>query len=71
VTHCEGKFVAIKNRVDINRLVQDLLNDRPRRDLLAEVEENGLESVSPEACENSLNLAARLLVMVAIGAVKD
>ena len=69
VDHGEGKYVAIQNRAENNRLIQDLMYDKSRQDLLAEICENRPGSSSADTFKNSLNLAARMFAMVAIGAV--
>jgi hypothetical protein len=70
VANCEGKFVALKTRASVNRLVQDLQSNRSRSDLLEELEDSTEGSAARDACENTINLAARLLVMMAIGPIK-
>ncbi|KAH8648231.1 hypothetical protein BGZ61DRAFT_542441 [Ilyonectria robusta] len=68
--HCDGKFVALKTPESVNHLVRDLQNDKPRAELLAQIRDlSGTEALE-EACENSLNLAVRLLLMLRIGDVK-
>ncbi|KAL4724388.1 hypothetical protein ACLX1H_009002 [Fusarium chlamydosporum] len=70
VAHCDGKFVALKTPEAVNQLVFELQGGRSRAELLNLIKGTGDESVLTEACENSLNLAFRLLLMLRIGAVK-
>lgn len=68
--NCDGKFVALKTPEDINRLVQRLQTDRSREDLLLDIQNMCGHENSDDACQNSLDLAARILLMLRIGTVK-
>ncbi|KAH8656919.1 hypothetical protein BGZ61DRAFT_434182 [Ilyonectria robusta] len=68
--NCDGKFVALKAPEDINRLVQRLQTDRSREDLLLEIQNICGRANSDGECESSLDLAARILLMLRIGTVK-
>ncbi|KAJ3542000.1 hypothetical protein NM208_g4329 [Fusarium decemcellulare] len=68
--HCDGKFVALKTPEAVNQLVQELQSNRSRAELLALIQDASEENALGEACENSLNLAFRLLLMLRIGVVK-
>ncbi|KAJ4005451.1 hypothetical protein NW752_002284 [Fusarium irregulare] len=70
VAHYDGKFVALKTPEAMNQLVQQLQRNRSRAELLEFIKSRSDEGVLEEACESSLNLAVRLLLMVKIGAIK-
>lgn len=67
--HSEGPCVALKSWSEICQLIQQLQADFNRPDILA-----GLKAQTPvlsdEVCEISIDLAARLLLMLKFGVVK-
>lgn len=67
--HSEGPCVALKSWSEICHLIQQLQADFDRPDILACLKSQ-TQALSDEACESSIDLAARLLLMLKFGVVK-
>jgi hypothetical protein len=67
--HFEGQYVAVHTEEDMQRLMQQLASDLTRQDIFTGLKAQ-VPSPGDEACDNSINLAGRLLVMLKIGVVK-
>jgi len=63
----DRKVVA---KVAVALTIQQLQRNRSRTELFTFIKSMSDENVLEEACESSLNLAVRLLLMVKIGAIK-
>jgi hypothetical protein len=70
VAHANGRYVAVKTRRDMEELVGDLSLCKTRRDIFAILRAKMAANVSDEACYYSIDLAARLLLMLKIGVFK-
>ncbi|KAI0140369.1 hypothetical protein BJ166DRAFT_473213 [Pestalotiopsis sp. NC0098] len=67
--HSEGSCVALKSQSEICHLIQQLQADVDRPEILANLKSQS-PGLSDEACESSIDLAARLLLMLKFGIVK-
>ncbi|KAH7156050.1 hypothetical protein EDB81DRAFT_645679, partial [Dactylonectria macrodidyma] len=65
--NCDGKFVALKNPEDLNELIKKLQRDEAYEDLILEIQGACGGGDTDELCRTSLDLAARLLLMMRIG----
>ncbi|KAL6406196.1 hypothetical protein AUP68_10364 [Ilyonectria robusta] len=69
--HCDGKFVALKTCGLVNDLIREMQNNNSRAELLSQIQDMSWGGgPGGESCENSLNLAVRLLLMLRIGVVE-
>jgi hypothetical protein len=70
VAHANGRYVAVNTRRGMEELVAELLLPKTRRDIFTSLRVKMTADVSDEACYSSIDLAARLLLMLKIGVVK-
>ncbi|KAI1083068.1 hypothetical protein F5B20DRAFT_528415 [Whalleya microplaca] len=73
--HGDGRYVALRNDAEMEQLIHQIQNGRAREDILAGLKSQEINAVSldqarEDACVNSINLAARLLLMLKFGVVK-
>ncbi|KAM7190205.1 hypothetical protein V8F20_009827 [Naviculisporaceae sp. PSN 640] len=64
-----GQWVAFKTPADVHQLVLQLAENKDYRDISLYVRQR-IPGVTDEQCEASINLAARLLLMLRFGVVK-
>ncbi|KAK7756030.1 hypothetical protein SLS62_001973 [Diatrype stigma] len=70
-TYSGGRYVTVRKYSDIVDIVKLLRQGEPKESILQNLEAGqATNTATPEAYENSVNLAARLLTMLQIGIVK-
>ncbi len=72
--HGDGQYVALRTAEEMNDLIDRLGSNESREEIIASLKQGGglATDVPPtdDACENTVNLAARLLLMLKFGVVK-
>ncbi|KAK5656519.1 hypothetical protein OQA88_4496 [Cercophora sp. LCS_1] len=66
--HGDGQYVATSSPKDLVVLIDQIREGKARQDIMAEL--SASTGAGEESCENSINLAARLLTMMKFGVVK-
>lgn len=73
--HGDGHYVALRTTEEMNALLDRLQSNDSRAEIIASLKrgrpnKNENEPPTDDACENTINLAARLLLMLKLGVVK-
>ncbi|CAJ2504124.1 Uu.00g115180.m01.CDS01 [Anthostomella pinea] len=66
----DGKYVASKTGSDTNQIVQQLNANKSHEEILDGLKTSGHHNIDDEAYENTIDLAARLLLMLNVGLVR-
>ncbi|KAK7746531.1 hypothetical protein SLS62_009394 [Diatrype stigma] len=67
----DGRYVTVRSHDDIVEIIELLKNGEPKESVIQYLTRNSATTADRGACESSLNLAARVLVMLKIGVVKN
>jgi hypothetical protein len=68
--YSDGRYFALKTGTEVRELIQQIQAGKTREDLIASLQSRGPAGPSEEACNNAINLASRLLLMLKFGAIK-
>lgn len=66
----DGRYVTVRSHDDIVEIVQRMKQGEPKESIIQYLTRNRSITGNTEACDNSVNLAARVLLMLKIGVVK-